>query len=65
MSKRKITLNVPADLLDNLKEFGVKDPIAFLESFFAEMDAEDFVSMMEEDEDEYWDEEEDYEDEEF
>ncbi len=65
MAKRKITLNVPADLLDNLKEFGVKDPIAFLEDFFAEMDAEDFVAMMEEDEDEYWDEEEDYEDEEF
>ncbi|NPV65695.1 MAG: hypothetical protein HPY64_00960 [Anaerolineae bacterium] len=65
MAKRKITLNVPADLLDNLKEFGVKDPIAFLEDFFAEMDAEDFVAMMEEEDDEYWDEEEDYEDEEF
>lgn len=55
MAKRKITLNVPADLLDNLKEFGVKDPIAFLEDFFDEMDAQDFVDIMEEGED--WDEE--------
>lgn len=64
MSKRKITLNVPAELLDNLREFGVKDPIAFLEDFFSEMDAEDFIAIMEEDE-EYWDEDMEDEDEEF
>ncbi|MBN2472903.1 MAG: hypothetical protein JXN59_19430 [Anaerolineae bacterium] len=64
MAKRKISLNVPAELLDNLREFGVKDPIAFLEDFFAEMDAEDFIAIMEEDE-EYWDEEEDEEEDEF
>ncbi len=65
MAKRKITLNVPAELLDNLKEFGVKDPLAFLEDFFAEMDAEDFISIMEEDE-EFWDEDElEEEDDEF
>lgn len=64
MAKRKISLNVPAELLDNLREFGVKDPIAFLEDFFAEMDAEDFIAIMEEDE-EYWDEEMEDEDEEF
>lgn len=63
MATQKISLKVPADLLDNLKALGVKDPIAFLEDFFADMDAEDFVAIMEED-DEYW-EEEDFEDEEF
>ncbi|GAB4576089.1 MAG: hypothetical protein Kow0077_30820 [Anaerolineae bacterium] len=63
MATRKITLNVPADLLDNLKGLGIQDPIAFLEDFFAEMDAEDFVAIMEEDE-EYWDDE-DEEDDEF
>ncbi len=64
MAKRKISLNVPAELLDNLREFGVKDPIAFLEDFFAEMDAEDFIAIMEEDE-EYWDEELEDEEDEF
>lgn len=64
MAKRKISLNVPAELLDNLREFGVKDPIAFLEDFFAEMDAEDFIALMEEDE-EYWDEELEDEEDEF
>jgi hypothetical protein len=62
MAKRKITLNVPAELMDALKEFGVKDPIIFLEDFFQEIDAEDLVAIMEEEE-EYWDEDEEFDDE--
>lgn len=56
MATKMISLNVPDDLIDNLKALGVSDPIAFLEDFFADMDAEDFVAIMEED-DEYWEEE--------
>ncbi len=62
MAKRKITLNVPAELMDSLREFGVKDAIAFLEDFFDEIDAEDLVAIMEEEE-EYWDEDDDFDDE--
>lgn len=61
MAKRRISLNVPAELLDTLKEFGVKDPISFLEDFFDEIDAEDLVAIMEEDDEDYWDEDEDEE----
>lgn len=54
MAKRKITLNVPADLFSNMQALGVSNPTQFLEELLAEIDAEDLVSLLEE---EYWDEE--------
>jgi hypothetical protein len=60
MAKAKITLNVPSELLDSLKEFGVKNPITFLEDFFHEFDAEELVALMEDDGEDW---EEDFDDE--
>ncbi len=62
VAKKKITLNVPADLLDRLKELDIKNPIAFLEDLFEEVDVSDLVSMLEEDG--YWYDDEDDEDDE-
>ena len=62
MARRKMTLNIPAELLDGLQSLGVRNTTEFLETFFAEIEAEDLIALMEEDE--YWDEDEDFEDDE-
>ncbi len=55
MTRRKMTLNIPAELIDGLQSMGVRNVTEFLESFFGEIEAEDLLAIMEE-EDEYWDE---------
>ncbi len=55
MTRRKMTLNIPAELIDGLQSMGVRNVTEFLESFFGEIEAEDLLAIMEEEE-EYWDE---------
>lgn len=62
MSKRRITLNVPADLIANLQELGVTNVTEFLEAFLGEVDAEELLSMVEDDS--YWDFDEEVDEEE-
>ena len=57
MAKRKMTLNIPVELIDGLQSMGVRNVTEFLESFFGEIEAEDLLSLMEEEE--YWDEDDD------
>ncbi len=62
MSKRRITLNVPAELITNLQELGVTNVTEFLEAFLGEVDAEELLSMVEDDS--YWDFDEEVDEEE-
>jgi hypothetical protein len=59
MAKRKITINIPVDLISNLQELGVTNVNEFLETLFNEVDAEDLLALLEGDG--FWD----YDEEEF
>jgi len=64
MPDMKVTIKVPAQLVNGLQEQGVSDVGTFLESFLRQVEAEDLVEMSQ---DPLWDvtEEEGFDEEEF
>ncbi len=63
MAKRKITLNIPVELISNLQSLGVSNVTEFLENLFNDIEAEDLLALAEDES--FWDEEDvDFEEEE-
>ncbi len=61
---RKITINVPNELISGLQTYGVSDVAAFLETFLNQVDADELIAIVEEGD--TWDEEyDDFDEDEF
>lgn len=48
MMGRKITINVPNELISGLQTYGVSDVAAFLETFLSQVDADELIAIVEE-----------------
>ena len=63
MAKRKVTVNVPVEFIDRLKDLGVNSFPSFLETLFNDIEPDDLLDLLSNEDDEYWDEVDEYEDE--